>query len=574
MALPPGAMQRYEAARRAMEAGSATQAQAVLHELILIAPRFATAHQLLGHVFERLGDAPGAERAYRQAIALDKREADAHAVLADFLARQGRPDEAERTYRAALALDRRSPAAAQGLAHLLLQTGRPAEAAQATMPLAAGPHPPVPVLTLHIQALVAAGRLEDALPFSRKAAVAGAPQADLGTAQLLADLGRFEEAQATFRAVLAREPGDERARRGLARAAFAGPAGMEGAISVLDEGLARQWSPTLAVFKASLLNQAARSAEAFALLQDAVARQPDDPGLHAAAATAAALSLEPEAAHAQAERAARLAPDNDDIAVLLAETGLGSGRPDQALGLLQALRRKAPLDQKRIALTVVAQRLLGDERYRALYDYDCFVRAYTLEPPKGWSSLDAFLADLAARLGEIHDGQGATLDQSVRHGTQTNVNLVKSRDPLIKALFSALDGPVSDYIAALGRSEDPLAEPLRARNQGGFAYGGAWTVRLNPDGGRHVNHIHAQGWLSSAFYVQLPGVMRSDTGREGWIQFGEPNLPTPEPLPAEHWVRPRPGRLVLFPSYMWHGTLPFGGDERRTTFAFDVVGKG
>jgi hypothetical protein len=29
--------------------------------------------------------------------------------------------------------------------------------------------------------------------------------------------------------------------------------------------------------------------------------------------------------------------------------------------------------------------------------------------------------------------------------------------------------------------------------------------------------------------------------------------------------------LVLFPSYFWHGTVPFASDQRRLTLAFDVV---
>ena len=29
--------------------------------------------------------------------------------------------------------------------------------------------------------------------------------------------------------------------------------------------------------------------------------------------------------------------------------------------------------------------------------------------------------------------------------------------------------------------------------------------------------------------------------------------------------------LVLFPSYMWHGTIPFSGDQPRLTVALDIV---
>ena len=39
-------------------------------------------------------------------------------------------------------------------------------------------------------------------------------------------------------------------------------------------------------------------------------------------------------------------------------------------------------------------------------------------------------------------------------------------------------------------------------------------------------------------------------------------------------IQPKPGRLVLFPSYMWHGTIPFQQNAVRTTIAFDVVPNG
>ena len=43
--------------------------------------------------------------------------------------------------------------------------------------------------------------------------------------------------------------------------------------------------------------------------------------------------------------------------------------------------------------------------------------------------------------------------------------------------------------------------------------------------------------------------------------------------PIRRAIQPRPGRLVLFPSYMWHGTVPFRDTQPRTTIAFDVVPK-
>ena len=35
-------------------------------------------------------------------------------------------------------------------------------------------------------------------------------------------------------------------------------------------------------------------------------------------------------------------------------------------------------------------------------------------------------------------------------------------------------------------------------------------------------------------------------------------------------LQPQPGKLALFPSYQWHGTVPFDDPEPRLTIAFDM----
>ena len=93
--------------------------------------------------------------------------------------------------------------------------------------------------------------------------------------------------------------------------------------------------------------------------------------------------------------------------------------------------------------------------------------------------------------------------------------------------------------------------------------------------GRHSNHIHTKGWASSAFYVALPGsVLASNAAsRAGWIQFGQPLEDLGLDLPPRRVIQPKPGHLALFPSYTWHGTVPFDDAESRLTIAFDVQPK-
>jgi hypothetical protein len=139
-------------------------------------------------------------------------------------------------------------------------------------------------------------------------------------------------------------------------------------------------------------------------------------------------------------------------------------------------------------------------------------------------------------------------------------------DPAVKALWQAVDRPIREHMTAIGEGSDPL----RRRNTGGYRVQGAWSVRLRPQG-FHIDHVHQKGWLSSALHIELPDAVADAAAKEGWLKFGQPGVATQPALSAERFVRPEPGRLVLFPSYMWHGTQPFDGEQDRLSVAFDLV---
>ena len=82
------------------------------------------------------------------------------------------------------------------------------------------------------------------------------------------------------------------------------------------------------------------------------------------------------------------------------------------------------------------------------------------------------------------------------------------------------------------------------------------------------------GWLSAVFYVEVPNTDNSAIqDKAGWLKFGESNLINASVLPAAHLVQPKVGQVVIFPSYMWHGTVPLVHNGQRTTIAFDIAKK-
>jgi hypothetical protein len=214
-----------------------------------------------------------------------------------------------------------------------------------------------------------------------------------------------------------------------------------------------------------------------------------------------------------------------------------------------------------------AMRMLGDNRYRDLMDYARLVRAERIDVPEGWPDLDTYLAELVRDLAHSHVFQAHPIGNSLREGSQIPLTPGQSTYASIRAFPQAIHRPILHYMQAIGHGTDAM----RRRNTGRYGIAGIWSVRLRPSG-FHANHYHPDGWISSACYLHLPSAVDREGG-EGWLKFGEPAFPTTPALEPEYFVKPEPGLLVLFPSYMWHGTVPFSGSEQenRLTIAFDVV---
>ncbi|MEM1035453.1 MAG: putative 2OG-Fe(II) oxygenase [Pseudomonadota bacterium] len=274
-----------------------------------------------------------------------------------------------------------------------------------------------------------------------------------------------------------------------------------------------------------------------------------------------------DAAYEAGEAALAQVP-NDAFIIDAAACGrLMVGDGAGALEIIQPLRAAQPHSQHWLAYETTALRVMGDARYEHLVQLDTHVRAYELPVPDGFSSIESFNAAFLEALEPVRGFTTHPLDQSLRLGQQTSRDLVTTPDPVIQAYIKALDRPIRAFMQDMGTAKD---HPLTARNTGEYAFNGCWSVKLT-GGGRHVNHIHSEGWISSAYYASVPAETRSGDSKSGWIKFSEPPFPTRPETPPEKWIQPEAGLLVLFPSYLWHGTEPISGTSERVTAPFDVV---
>lgn len=247
-----------------------------------------------------------------------------------------------------------------------------------------------------------------------------------------------------------------------------------------------------------------------------------------------------------------------------ARAAMVAGRVKDAMHVAQSALNQQPNNQFWMAMRATGGRLLGTD-YKYYFDYEKYVHIYDLDTPEGYKSIEAFNGALSRTLENLHKFSDAPLNQSVKIGTQTSSNLVHLDHPLLTHFFEAVQGPLKHYMNAIGKDH---GHPLSRRNTGEARVCTAWSVKLDKDG-HHVDHIHPEGWISSAYYVDVPQTMGEEADKSGWIRFGKP--PFDVGLEAEHFVKPKAGRLVLFPSYMWHGTVPLTQAGRRLTLPFDVL---
>ena len=387
------------------------------------------------------------------------------------------------------------------------------------------------------------GRAAEAEAAARRAIALGipAPETRLVLARALQDLNRLDEAERMFEEAIARRPKYVEAHRDLAQLRWMRTGSREAALRGLDDALH--------LLRSIALEFMGDKRAALAAAEAGLALAPGDLQLLRQASHLCAELSEGSRAVAFAQRAG--------AAMTLCEALLAAGEIDQADRVAAQLCAADPLDQHALALRATAWRLLGDARYGQLYDYARLTHTEKIDVP-----LEALAADLNA----LHRYRAHPFQQSVRGGGQLPLHAHEMARPSLRALFERFHEVVERHLARVGGGQDPF----RVRNTGRFQPAGSWSVRLS-SGGYHTDHVHQRGWISSAFYVSLPPVMKPEAAHAGWLRLGRPGIVTQPALEPDFRVKPEPGKLVLFPSYMWHGVEPFESDAPRLTVAFDAL---
>ena len=551
------------------ERGQLAEAEAVLLRAIAADPGDSNIHNSLGTILHTQGRLDAAQECYGVALQLRGDYAEAHYNLGVLLEEMGRTDEALAEYRAAVVAQPRYARALTRIGVILEQQGAVTEAlAELDQAVAASPHffdaqyyrgGILSGLRRHEEALAALKRASSLRPDNFDAVLA--------TANALRDAMRHDEALTEYWRALELQPERAATHEELNRLAWS--TGRRD-LYLRSFAYARQRfgsSPDLYALEAAFRLRRDEFVQAEELLWPAQAHAPDRGDIHGLLARALAGQGRFEEAYAFFDRAIAAEPQIMLHRHQLGFTLLRDGQASEALRVFEQALVLDPVNQLLLAGQALAYRELDDSRYQTLVDLSRYVRTYQIAPPAGFADSGAFNRALAQELDALHTTRVAPIDQPLRGGTQTSGQLFAAGTPLIQELRNAIREAVADYIRDL--PQDP-AHPMSLRNAADFDFIGSWSCRLGSQG-YHTNHVHPMGWISSAYYARLPEDIDDARQRPGWLKFGESNLALGQRDRPDSFVQPAVGRLVLFPSFYWHGTTAFSDRNDRLGVAFDVV---
>lgn len=358
-----------------------------------------------------------------------------------------------------------------------------------------------------------------------------AAQVQLGNV-LLAD-ERLAAAAACFKRALRRDKATPEAWVGLGRARQ-GEGRIAAAITAFQQALALDPRNLVAAANlGGLLLEDGRAAEAVVLLRQVIAVMPKLAGLHANLGLA-------------------LDRIGDHRAALAAF--------DAALALDPAMSRAVA--GRGYALAALGERAAAAQ----VFDYQRYIVARTIEHAPGYASMAAFNRALAEAVLRHPSLASDPAGKTTRKGAQTAQLPGAASGPLavLEGIIREATEAYHRHLRSLERPAFPVPLPTRWRL-------GAWGTVLY-EGGHQEPHNHPGPVTSGVYYVQVPPSTRPEAGPDqGAIEFGRPPADFGITAPIETGlIQAREGLLVLFPSYVWHRTVPCHGAEPRISIAFDA----
>ena len=169
----------------------------------------------------------------------------------------------------------------------------------------------------------------------------------------------------------------------------------------------------------------------------------------------------------------------------------------------------------------------------------------------------------------LHDINVADVEEKTQgrlhNGVQSAGNLFKRSEASFQQLGKLVEDAIQRYRESFKGEDCEFVKAFPKNTE----FASSWFVKMQ-QGGHLTSHIHEEGWVSGALYLTMPTNKQHE--HEGSIELSTHG----DDYPKKHdnfptkTVAPEVGDLVMFPSSVFHRTIPFSSDEERICVAFDL----
>lgn len=503
--------------------GRLPQLETAAKALLKSYPGLIIAHNLLGVALEGQGKFTEAVDCYRKTLQFEPRIAEIHFNLGAALAHLGKTSEAIASYKRAIQLNPNLAVAHFNLG-LALQANGQLDEAIASYRKAINVEPGFfEAYGSMGTALQAQGKLDEAVAAYHKGlAIQPEPLGHFNLATALRDQGKLDEAVANYKQALVINPNYSEAYNNLGET-FRDQGNMEEAVRNYHNALIANPDNAAASFNiAQFLYDAGRLQEAIPHFEKSQLEDWRERTLYCLYKTENYDEFSKKLQHMIAQH-----NTSPFLATLSAHYAANFGVED-AYNFC-----KNPLD---------------------------FVHHNQLdELVNGSGLLDDLLRDVNfAEIAERKQGR-------LYYGIQSAGNLFKRPEESFRKLGELVRQKVREYGQHFAGQDCVYIEAFPEEPE----FSSSWYVKMN-SGGHLTSHIHETGWLSGVLYLAIPPRKAGST--EGCIEFSThgDNYPQRHANFPSLVKEPQVGDIILFPSSLFHRTIPFNSSSERICIAFDI----
>ena len=265
--------------------------------------------------------------------------------------------------------------------------------------------------------------------------------------------------------------------------------------------------------------------------------------------------------------AIELDPSNVEAFYRLASVHLALMKSEQALEASNGALNLAPSCQHALAYKAISLQFLDKEHEaHQICNHDVMIFRESIVVPSNFANLNTF----NGALSDVVRGHPSLIWEPynrVTRGGAVTGDLLAQHNRVVASFEKSLRRLIDKYIDNLKKIEGhPFFGNIPS------AYDLTLIASMLKSGGKHPSHLHESAWLSGVYYVAVPdSIEYGDKTHAGWLEFGRPDVTVGCNGKLNFSLQcPEPGLALLFPSYFFHGTIPFSGRQERIGIAFDV----